>query len=88
MNLSQYVGMIGVIAGLYGFILGVYGIWAGAKFKRDRCMRLLTGGFGLLLAGVDRLTEMNWLGLVGWLLIAVAILYPQIGSRNSDLTRR
>jgi len=88
MNFSQYIGLTGVIAGLYAFILGFYAIWVGAKFKRDRSMRLLAGGFGLLLAGIDRLAEMNWLGFVGWLLIIATILYPQIGDPDADLTRR
>jgi len=57
MDLTQYTGMVGVIAGLYALILGIYGLLAGAELKRDRSMRLLAGGLGLLLTGVYRLGD-------------------------------
>ncbi len=81
MDLTQYTGMVGVVAGLYALILGLYGWLAGAELKRDRSMRLLAGGLGLLLTGIYRLGNVDGLELVGLLLIAGAILYPQ--GRNS-----
>lgn len=77
MDLTQYTGMVGVIAGLYALILGIYGLLAGAELKRDRSMRLLAGGLGLLLTGVYRLGDVSGLELVGLLLMVGAILYPQ-----------
>lgn len=81
MDLTQYTGMVGVVAGLYALILGLSGWLAGAELKRDRSMRLLAGGLGLLLTGIYRLGNVDGLELVGLLLIAGAILYPQ--GRNS-----